>query len=313
MAERNSLLNCRTGNGTEGSNPSSSAEIQQKACNLTMSRLFCLSLFSHQEETMLEMDLQIIPTDLLKQYKTLVSEEALATAFNQLEDAPLSTAEFSFYTSVASVYSSKIEGEDIELDSYIKHKRFHLEFQPEYTRKIDDLYLAYQFASGHRPGKETVAAMHQLLAKHIVAENWLEKFRNQNMFVTTKDGRIEYVAASPAEVPDEMDKLYNDLELLLNAELSVSETFFFASMIHLVFVKIHPWNDVNGRSARLFEKWFLAQKLGYKAWFIQSEKYYYTQHETYYNHIRALGLEYPLLDYTKALSFLLMLPKSVIQ
>ena len=42
-------------------------------------------------------------------------------------------------------------------------------------------------------------------------------------------------------------------------------------MIHLVFVKIHPWNDGNGRSARLMEKWFLAQKLDEKAWFIESE------------------------------------------
>lgn len=260
---------------------------------------------------MLEMDLQIIPKDLLEQYKTTVNEEALFTAFNQLEDAPLSTDEFSFYTSVASVYSSKIEGEAIELDSYIKHKRFHIEFQPDYTRKIDDLYLAYQFASENRPDKETFAEMHSLLARHIVSTNWLGKFRNQNMFVTTKDGRIEYVAATPFEVPSEMDKLYTDLEILLNTELTISEIFFFASMIHLVFVKIHPWNDGNGRSARLFEKWFLAEKLGNKAWFIQSEKYYYMQHETYYNNIRVLGLEYQDLDYSKALSFLLMLPKSV--
>jgi Fic family protein len=256
-------------------------------------------------------DFQIIPTDLLEQYKMVVSEEILFTAFDQLKDAPLSTDGFSFYTSVASVYSSKIEGETIELDSYIKHKRFHIEFQPDYTRKIDDLYLAYQFASEKSPGKETVAEMHMLLAKHIVSTNWLGKFRNQNMFVTTKDGRIEYVATSPFEVASEMDKLYADLGVLLASELTVLETFFFASMIHLVFVKIHPWNDGNGRSARLLEKWFLAQKLGDKAWFIQSEKYYYTKHETYYNNIRALGLEYPTLDYTKALSFLLMLPKSV--
>lgn len=95
---------------------------------------------------MLEIDLQIIPKDLLEQYKTIVSDKALYAAFHQLEDARLSTDEFSFYTSVASVYSSKIEGEAIELDSYIKHKRFHIEFQPDYTRKTDDLYLAYQFA-----------------------------------------------------------------------------------------------------------------------------------------------------------------------
>lgn len=99
--------------------------------------------------------LQIIPKDLLEQYKTTVNEEALFTAFNQLEDSPLSTEEFSFYTSVAAVYSSKIEGEAIELDSYIKHKRFHIEFQPDYTRKIDDLYIAYQFASENRPDKKT--------------------------------------------------------------------------------------------------------------------------------------------------------------
>lgn len=256
--------------------------------------------------------LQIIPTDLLEQYKASVSDDVLSAAFAGLEDAELSTAEFSFYTSVASVYSSKIEGEAIELDSYIKHKRFNIEFQPDYTRKIDDLYLAYQFASENRPGMETFSETHTLLAKHIVSTNWLGKFRNQNMFVTTKDGRIEYVAASPFEVPSEMDKLYADLELLLDTELTISEIFFFASMIHLVFVKIHPWNDGNGRSARLFEKWFLAQKLGNKAWFIQSEKYYYTQHETYYNNIRALGLEYPDLDYSNALPFLLMLPNSVL-
>lgn len=255
--------------------------------------------------------LQIVPTDLLEEYKNIVSENVLLTSFNQLEDAELSTAEFSFYTSVASVFSSKIEGEPIELDSYIKHKRFNIEFQPDYTRKIDDLYLAYQFASQNRPDKNTFAEMHTLLAQHIVSTNWLGKFRNQNMFVTTKDGRIEYVAASPFEVPQEMDKLYADLELLLDTELTISEIFFFASMLHLVFVKIHPWNDGNGRSARLFEKWFLAQKLGNKAWFVQSEKYYYTQHETYYNNIRALGLEYSDLDYTKALPFLLMLQTSV--
>ena len=62
--------------------------------------------------------------------------------------------------------------------------------------------------------------------------------------------------------------------------LTIEETFYFASMIHLMFVKIHPWNDGNGRSARLIEKWFLAQKLGEKAWYIQSEKNYYQNHQT---------------------------------
>ena len=87
----------------------------------------------------MHLKLQIIPTDLLEQYTAQV-DKALPTKFENLQDAELSTDTFSFYTSVASVFSSKIEGEDIELDSYIKHKRFGIAFLPDYTKKIDDLY-----------------------------------------------------------------------------------------------------------------------------------------------------------------------------
>ena len=108
-----------------------------------------------------------------------------------------------------------------------------------------------------------------------------------------------------------MQKLYSDIDHLLKADLSIQEVFYYAAFIHLVFVKIHPWNDGNGRTARLLEKWFLSQKLGEKAWFLQSEKMYYQHHQAYYKNIRLVGLEYSELDYNQALSFLLMLPKSV--
>lgn len=127
------------------------------------------------------------------------------------------------------------------------------------------------------------------------------------MYVTTPDGRIEYVAAAPAIVKGELDKFFTDLASLLKTDLSMQEVFYFASLLHLVFVKIHPFDDGNGRTARLLEKWFLAQKLGEKAWLIQSEKIYYEQHRQYYKNIRLLGLEYELLDYAKALPFALML------
>ena len=254
--------------------------------------------------------LQIIPTDLLETYLKQVPK-TLQASFDALEDAEISTDTFSFYVSVSSVYSSKIEGEKIELDSYIKHKKFGIQFLPDYTKKIDDLYNAYAFAKSSELNPKKISEAHKLLSKRIVAKNWQGKFRNHNMYVTTPDGRIEYVAASPNEVEAEMEKFHNDIEILLKTKLSIEEVFFFASLIHLVFVKIHPWNDGNGRTARLLEKWFLAQKLGNKAWFIQSEKMYYNQHNNYYKNIRLLGLEYPDLDYKQSLSFLLMLPTSL--
>src|SRR5690606_27139651 len=163
----------------------------------------------------------------------------------------------------------------------------------------------------HKLNGEHIAESHRILSRHLVAKNWQGTYRNQNMYVSTPDGRIEYVAASPFEVESEMEKLFQDISILLQVRLSVEEAFFFASMIHLVFVKIHPWNDGNGRSARLIEKWFLSEKLGEKSWYVQSEKHYYQQHQTYYKNIRLLGLEYPDLDYKQALPFLLMLPNAV--
>lgn len=254
--------------------------------------------------------LKILPVDLLEQYNLQVNK-GLASLFEKLQDAEISTDSFSFYTSVSSVFSSKIEGEEIELDSYIKHKKFGIEFLPDYTKKIDDLYNAYTFAKTNILNKENISESHKLLSKHIVAKHQQGKIRTQNMYVSTPHGKIEYVAATPFEVQGEMEKFYSDIEILLHQKLTTNEVFFFASMIHLVFVKIHPWNDGNGRSARLIEKWFLAQKLGYKAWFVQSEKNYYQQHQTYYKNIRLLGLEYPDLDYSQALPFLLMLPNSM--
>ena len=238
--------------------------------------------------------------------------KGLQVAFDALQDADISTDTFSFYTSVSSVFSSKIEGESIELDSYVKHKKFGIEFLPDYTKKIDDLYNAYTFAKTHELNEENIKEAHKLLSRHIVAKNWQGKYRVHNMYVSTPDGRIEYVAALPYEVEGEMRKLCADVALLLTTDMSLEEVFFYASIIHLVFVKIHPWNDGNGRSARLIEKWFLAQKLGEKAWFTQSEKMYYRQHQMYYTNIRLLGLEYLELDYKQALPFLLMLPHCLI-
>jgi Fic family protein len=77
-------------------------------------------------------------------------------------------------------------------------------------------------------------------------------------------------------------------------------------------VKIHPFNDCNGRTVRLPEKWFLSLKSGEKAWYIPSELYYYNNLKTYYHILARVGLFYEELKYESGMPFLLMLPHSLI-
>ena len=258
-------------------------------------------------------EFKIPPLGTLTEFKAQVKNDDLQVYFDKLQDSEISVDNFSFYTSVAAVFSSKIEGEDIELDSYIKHKRFGITFLPDYTQKIDDLYTAYQFAKESELTEKNVLKAHKHLTKHLLPESRQGRIRTGNMYVTTAAGKIEYVAANPFLLKEELAKFYTDADTVLKADLAIDEVFYFASMLHLVFAKIHPFDDGNGRTARLIEKWFLARKLGPQSWFLQSERNYYIQHQTYYNNIRRLGMEYDGLDYKMALPFLMMLSQSLIR
>lgn len=252
-----------------------------------------------------KIQLEILPVKLLNNYCGDISK-TVHQSFEALTDCELSADTFSFFTSVSAVFSSRIEGVGIEFDSFIKHKMLGVQFLPAYIQKINDLYDAYQFAERSPLTAETIKEAHTLLTKHILEKGYRGKIRTGNMVVTTAYGKIEYTACAPGKIKTELNKLYNDIELLLNTDLTFNETLFFAALVHLVIIKIRPFDDGNGRIARLIEKWFMAKKLGAKAWFVQSERYYYSQHEAYYNNIRRLGIEYDALDYDEAMPFLKM-------
>lgn len=255
--------------------------------------------------------LKIIPTALLEQYCSQIDKD-LSTSFDKLKDAEISTESFSFYTSVSAIASSRIEGEQMEVDSYIKHKMLNIEYQPDLVQKPNDLYKAYLFAQESELTKANFLKAHTLLAKHLLPKNKQGVYRTVNMVVMEhKTARIQYEAANLNDVKKLMELLWKDIEQLKKQELTHQEVFYFASFIHIVFVNIHPFEDGNGRSGRLLEKWFIAEKLGEKAWYLQSELNYYSNVNDYYKNLNRLGMFYEQLDYAKAMPFLLMLPNSL--
>lgn len=213
---------------------------------------------------------------------------------------------FHFYNAISSVYSSKIEGENIDFDSFYKYKFLHVPYNPDYTKKQEDLFLAHEFVQTHSLNRESILTVHEMMSMHLLSENQQGKIRSNQMFVINEQDRIEYVACEPGKVGGDLNLLFDRIGELLAADLPPLEVFFYAAQIHLVFVKIHPFQDGNGRMARLLEKWFLLEKLGQDAVSVESEKNYYVHRSDYYHNLRRLGLEYQNLDYTKALPFLLM-------
>ena len=252
--------------------------------------------------------LKLILIDLLTEYQQLVCT-SLKTSFDNLKDAEISTGTFSFYTSVSAITSSRIEGEQMEVDSYLKYRMMNTGYQPNLVQKPDDLYKAYIFAQENPLTASAFLSAHKLITTHLLPLNKQGAFRSGNMVVMEhKTGSIQYEVAPAAKVKLLFEQLWEDIEQLKTQELTYAEIFYFASFIHLVFVNIHPFEDGNGRAARLLEKWFIAEKLGPKAWYLQSELNYYTNVNDYYKNLNRLGIFYEELDYTKAMPFLLMLP-----
>ncbi len=222
--------------------------------------------------------------------------------------------EFNF--AISSVYSSNIEGNSMDLNSFfnydIKSKKINHQ-----KKEIDHLIKAYSFAQKNKLNYKNFLEAHKILSHSFLDSFQRGKIRTNSVGVFGSVGLV-YLALEPQKVDTELQNLFGEIEFLLNTNLSLTQVFYYASFLHLRIAHIHPFADGNGRIARLVEKWFLSSKLTQHgrqyvdvAWKINSEKYYKENQIAYYQNI-SLGSNFYELDYTKAKPFLLMLPNAVV-
>ncbi len=215
-----------------------------------------------------------------------------------------------FYFAKAAVFSSQIEGNTIDFDSYLKYFHSGMNNDGKQFNEIEDLKAAYKFASESELNYNNFLTSHEILSKNVIRpKKYRGKLRKEKVGIIS-NSKLEYMAVEPEFVKQEITKLLADITELLSRDLSHSEIFYYASMIHLMFEKIHPFVDGNGRGGRLLEKWFIKEKLGHKAWLIQSEQYYFIKRNDYYRYL-SIGFDYYSLKMEKCIYFLLLLPMSI--
>lgn len=237
--------------------------------------------------------------DWLKVFHTLRSKSGFTTD------------DFEYYLIASALYSSKIEGNTLDANSFFRNRGNKSFPKKREVQEIEDLVKAYKFASENNLNKTNFLKIHEILSQTLLPVNLRGKVRKEQVGVRdSKTLKPVYLAVEPQFVNEELNKLFAGISELLKRSLSYKEVFYYASMIHLWTAKIHPFMDGNGRSARLLEKWFLASKLGVSAWSINSEKYYWDNRPDYYQNI-ALGYNYYALYWNRCLPFLLMLPEAL--
>jgi Fic family protein len=254
--------------------------------------------------------LELLRQDLFDQYKKQLKID-VESAFASINNKTQTIEDFKFYVANSAVHSSNIEGNTVSFDTYLKATEFNLHIKTKEIKEIEDLIAAYEYARQNELTLENTLKAHEILTTSILVKKERGKVRKVQVGVRS-DGRLIYLAVEPEFVKPELVKLFDDISILLNTTLTATEVFYYAALIHLVFVNIHPFVDGNGRATRLLEKWFLAKKLGDNAWFITSEKNYWDNRPAYYKNLQ-LGVNYYEVKYEMSMPFLSMLPNSLME
>lgn len=111
----------------------------------------------------------------------------------------------------------------------------------------------------------------------------------QNVVQDAHGGRV-YLPPPPGDVP----KLMTDLVLWAREQRGTLHPLVIAAVVHAEFVKVHPFDDGNGRTARALTVYFCERGGWLLRRLVSIEQVFAEPVSDYYAHLNALGDRYPL-------------------
>lgn len=111
----------------------------------------------------------------------------------------------------------------------------------------------------------------------------------QNVVQDAQGGRV-YLPPPPGEVP----RLMTDLVLWAREQRGTVHPLVIAAVVHAEFVKVHPFDDGNGRTARALTVYFCERGGWLLRRLVSIEQIFAEPVADYYANLNALGDRYPL-------------------
>lgn len=129
--------------------------------------------------------------------------------------------------------------------------------------------------------EEFLLKVHSILGEKILATDMLGKFREQNaVVVNSLTGEVVFDAVSVSDIQNEI----NDL-IEWDTTVKNCHPILRAGILHFELVRIHPFVDLNGRTARILATWSMYRD-GYDfKKFFSLEEYYDQDLSLYYDAI----------------------------
>lgn len=136
--------------------------------------------------------------------------------------------------------------------------------------------------------EKTVLMLHENITHYTLEYTYLEgQYRTEPVYVVNKEGDVVFTPPSDDLVPDEME----DLLLWINNSSHKLNAVISAGIIHYEFVRIHPFVDGNGRTARALAALYLYLR-GFDVDFTLDE-YYDSDRDAYYDALNSVDPETP--------------------
>lgn len=161
--------------------------------------------------------------------------------------------------------NNQVEGyeDDLELiEAVIERKTANIKDE-ERKKRILNLYKGYQFILKHkRMDQKHLKELYKILCNGLLdeyAKSHMGKlYREERVFIL-KNGRLDLDLSEGVKYGN-IEKLMEHYFNFINTPLiegSKTDEYIKSQIMHIYFVYIHPYFDVNGRTSRTMAMWYL--------------------------------------------------------